>query len=252
MAYRYFLHLAYNGSGFHGWQIQDNVPTIQQLVNDGLQKLTGNEANVVGCGRTDTGVNANNFYAHFDAEEELNVQDRMDLCFRLNRLLPKEIVIFNVLPVRDSAHARFDATSRTYNYFISRRKDPFFDAFSNYIFGDLDMEVMNVAADKLLKINDFTSFSKLHTQVKTNNCKLQEAHWREEGHLLIFTITADRFLRNMVRAIVGTLIDIGQEKTDLDEFVSIIESKNRSDAGYSVPAQGLFLEKITYPEGTFI
>lgn len=252
MAYRYFIHLAYNGSGFHGWQIQDNVTTIQQLVNDGLQKLTGKEVNVVGCGRTDTGVNANNFYAHFDTEEELNVQERMDLSFRLNRFLPKEIVIFDVLAVLESAHARFDATSRTYNYFISRRKDPFFDGFSNYIFGDLDVKMMNVAASRLLEFTDFTSFSKLHTQVITNNCKLLEAYWKEESHLLIFTITADRFLRNMVRAIVGTLIDVGQKKINLNEFVKIVENKNRSDAGYSVPAKGLFLERITYPEGTFI
>lgn len=248
LANRYFMHLAYKGTGFHGWQLQDNAPTVQEFINTGLQNLLKGEINVTGCGRTDTGVHARNFYAHFDFEEVLTKEECIDLCFKLNRFLPREITILKIFPVRENAHARFDALSRTYKYYINRRKDPFLDDYSFYLFGDLDVELMNKAALEMMTYNNFTSFSKLHTQTKTNDCRIMEARWEEEGHKLIFTIKADRFLRNMVRAIVGTLLEVGQHKISIEDFKNIIEKKNRSDAGYSVPAKGLFLEEVQYPD----
>ncbi len=252
MANRYFIHLAYNGSAFHGWQLQENALTVQQAINESLTTLLQKEVNVVGCGRTDTGVHASNFYAHFNLEDELDKADFEKLTFKLNRFLPKEIVVFDIRAVKDKAHARFDPISRTYKYYINRKKDPFNDDFSYYLYGDLDIDLMNEAAQKMMAFNDFTSFSKLHTQTKTNNCKITEAVWSVQDHQLIFTITADRFLRNMVRAIVGTLLEVGQHKITVKEFMQIIENKNRSEAGYSVPAKALFLEKVKYPEGIWL
>lgn len=247
MTYRYFIHLAYNGADFHGWQVQDNAPTVQQKINDALTVLLGEEVNVVGCGRTDTGVHAADFYAHFDFAKNFDPKERTDLVFKLNRFLPNSIVVFEVFPVKPETNARFDALSRTYNYYVSKRKDPFFDDYAYFLYGDIDIDLMNEAALAMMKYTDFTSFSKLHTQTKTNNCKIEHAEWKEEGHKLIFTIEADRFLRNMVRAIVGTLLDVGRKKITIDEFKQIIERKNRCDAGYSVPAKALFLEKVQYP-----
>jgi len=249
---RYFIHLAYNGSDYHGWQVQDNAPTIQASLNKALSTLLNTEINVVGCGRTDTGVHASDFYAHFDFAVELNSEERIELIFKLNRFLPVSIVIFDLFPVNNEVNSRFDAISRTYKYNISLRKDPFFDAFSCFVYGDLDIDLMNKAAKEMMSYTDFTSFSKLHTQTKTNNCKIIKAEWEAEGHKLIFTIKADRFLRNMVRAIVGTLLDVGRQKITIDDFKQIIESRNRSDAGYSVPAKALFLEKVEYPEDVWI
>jgi tRNA pseudouridine38-40 synthase len=251
VANRYFIHLAYKGSQFHGWQIQENAPTIQQFINEGLNTLLQTEINVTGCGRTDTGVHAHNFYAHFDINKELSAADRAKITFKLNRFLPKEISIFEIKPVKERSHARFDAIARTYKYFIIRRKDPFLDDFAYYLYGDLDVDLMNKAAIEMMTYSDFTSFSKLHSQTKTNDCKISEAHWTLDGHQLIFTIKADRFLRNMVRAIVGTLIEVGQHKVSIEEFKQIIELKNRSEAGYSVPSKALFLEEIEYPEDLY-
>jgi len=250
--YRYFIHLAYNGKPFHGWQLQENAPTVQQFVNTGLQNLLKVDINVTGCGRTDTGVHARNFYAHFDSDRKMNGNELSDLCFKLNRFLPLEIVVFQIRPVRENAHARFDALSRTYKYYISRRKNPFKDDFSYYLYGELDVELMNEAAQEMMLYHDFTSFSKLHTQTKTNHCKITEARWEAEEHDLVFTISADRFLRNMVRSIVGTSIDVGQHKISIKDFKNIIEKKNRSDAGYSVPAKGLFLQTVEYPAGIWL
>ena len=249
---RYFIHLAYKGSSFHGWQIQDNAPTIQQSITIGLQTLLNKEINITGCGRTDTGVHASNFYAHFDIDREILVEERIDLCFKLNRFLPQEIAVFSIEPVIDNAHARFDALSRTYKYYINRRKDPFMDDYSFYLYGDLDIELMNNAATEMMDYNDFTSFSKLHTQTKTNNCMIFLAKWVEDRDKLIFTIKADRFLRNMVRAIVGTLLEVGQHRITIEEFKNIIECRNRNEAGYSVPAKALFLEEVEYPDSIFI
>jgi tRNA pseudouridine38-40 synthase len=252
LSFRYFIHLAYNGSDYHGWQVQDNAPTVQESLNKALSTLLSAELNVVGCGRTDTGVHASDFYAHFDLEKELSVEKRETLIFKLNRFLPTSIVIFALLPVKTVANTRFDAISRTYKYHVNRRKDPFFDDYSYFVYGDLDIDLMNQAANEMMKYTDFTSFSKLHTQTKTNNCKITEAKWEEEAHKLVFTIKADRFLRNMVRSIVGTLLDVGRHKISIDEFKTIIENKDRCEAGYSVPAKALFLDKVEYPEDIWI
>ena len=252
MANRYFIHLAYKGSGYHGWQLQENAPTVQQYINEGLQTLLKKKINVTGCGRTDTGVHANNFYAHFDLDQEISENDLTDLCFKLNRFLPTEIAVFSINMVKEKAHARFDPLSRTYKYFINRIKDPFMDDYSYYLYGELDIDLMNEAANEMMNYTDFTSFSKLHTQTKTNNCKIMEANWNVDRHQLIFTIKADRFLRNMVRAIVGTLLEVGQHKISIEEFKNIIESKNRNDAGYSVPAKALFLDEVKYPDDIWL
>lgn len=249
---RYFLKLAFNGKDYHGWQLQENAITIQAVINDVLSKLLKEEINVTGCGRTDTGVHAKEFYAHFDTCKNFSNDEKKQLIYKLNNFLPENISIYEVINVKNNAHARFDAISRTYQYYICIKKNPFEKNFSYYIFGDIDIDLMNKGAKILFEYKDFTSFSKLHTQVKTNNCKILNAKWVKKEDKLIFTITADRFLRNMVRAIVGTMIDIGKKKISLEEFRKIIESKNRSDAGYSVPAKGLFLTKIEYPDEIYI
>ena len=242
--FRYFIKLAYKGTNYHGWQIQDNAHSIQAELNEKMSLMLGETINLVGCGRTDTGVHAREFYAHFETSNE---QKRLqDLAFRLNGFLPDDIVIYEIFSVAIDFHARFDAKSRTYKYFINRVKDPFSIGQSFYFHGQLDVSKMNEACDALFNYTDFTSFSKLHTQTKTNNCKIYEAFWEEIGDDLVFTIRADRFLRNMVRAIVGTMIEIGTGKLEVNDMNKIIEAKDRSHAGFSVPAEGLFLEKIEY------
>jgi len=249
---RYFIHLAYNGADYHGWQVQDNAPTVQESVNKALSTLLNTDINVIGCGRTDTGVHASDFYAHFDLDRNLAEKEKIDLVFKLNRFLPISIVVFDIIPVKIDANSRFDAICRTYKYYLNLRKDPFFDEFSYFVYGDLDVELMNEAAIEMMRFTDFTSFSKLHTQTKTNNCKITQAEWKVDGHKLIFTIKADRFLRNMVRSIVGTLLDVGRKKITIEDFKQIIESKSRSEAGYSVPAKALFLEKVEYPTDIWV
>lgn len=242
---RYFIKLDYNGSVFHGWQIQPNATTVQEWINNALSKILRESINVVGCGRTDTGVHAKNFIAHFDSEKN-NLNTLENLVYKLNRFLPKEIVIHNIIPVHSDAHARFDAISRTYKYYITKSKDPFLHMYHHKLNGQINVELMNQAAEKLFAYTDFTSFSKVDTDVKTNNCKIMNAEWEAKGEKLIFTIKADRFLRNMVRAIVGTLLDVGKEKISLDEFCSIIEAKDRGKAGSSAPGNALFLEEVNY------
>ena len=245
---RYFIKLAYKGTNYHGWQLQDNTPTVQLAINNALSTILRKEVNITGCGRTDTGVHASNFYAHFDLEKKINTDDLQKLTYKLNNFLSKDIVIFEIFAVHPEAHARFDANSRTYQYFISKRKNPFTHDISYYLFGNIDIELMNKGAKILFDYSDFTSFSKSNTQVKTNICKIIKAEWSKKEDQIIFTISADRFLRNMVRAIVGTLIDLGLNKINLEDIKEIIESKNRSNAGYSVPAKGLFLTEVKYPE----
>ncbi|MCD4773833.1 MAG: tRNA pseudouridine(38-40) synthase TruA [Bacteroidales bacterium] len=245
---RYFIKLAYKGTNYHGWQLQDNTPTVQLAINNALSTILRKEVNITGCGRTDTGVHASNFYAHFDLEKKINTDDLKKLTYKLNNFLSKDIVIFEIFAVHPEAHARFDANSRTYQYFISKRKNPFTHDISYYLFGNIDIELMNKGAKILFDYSDFTSFSKSNTQVKTNICKIIKAEWSKKEDQIIFTISADRFLRNMVRAIVGTLINLGLNKINLDDIKEIIESKNRSNAGYSVPAKGLFLTEVKYPE----
>jgi tRNA pseudouridine38-40 synthase len=241
---RYFIKLAYKGTNYHGWQIQENAHTVQAELNEKMTLMLAESINLVGCGRTDTGVHAREFYAHFEISREPN--DLRELAFRLNGFLPDDIVIYEIFKVSPDFHARFDAKSRTYKYYLSRQKNPFLTGQSFYYHGDLDIVKMNMACIILFDYNDFTSFSKLHTQTKTNNCKILEARWEEIGRELVFTIRADRFLRNMVRAIVGTMIEIGSGKLGVEDMKRIIEAKDRSDAGFSVPAEGLFLEKVDY------
>jgi tRNA pseudouridine38-40 synthase len=243
---RYFLELSYKGTRFHGWQIQKNAPSVQEVLNQTLEVLLKEKVETTGAGRTDTGVHAKYFVAHFDsAKEKLHENHRF--LSQLNQILPEDIAILKIVWVPDTAHARFDALSRTYEYHIATRKNPFMNEYAWYLKKTPDQDLMNKAAKKLLTITDFTSFSKLHSNTKTNLCKVSKAIWEEKDGMLVFTITADRFLRNMVRAIVGTLVNVGLGKTSMEEYMDIIESRNRSNAGQSVPGKGLFLTDISYP-----
>ncbi|HAN17736.1 MAG: tRNA pseudouridine(38-40) synthase TruA [Bacteroidetes bacterium GWC2_33_15] len=247
---RYFIQLSYKGTKYCGWQIQPNGNTIQEVVTKALSTILREKIDLTGAGRTDTGVHALFYIAHFDSENtELHTDT--NLIFKLNGYLPKDISVHLISVVKPDANARFDAISRTYVYYIHQQKDPFLEEISWYYPHKLTIDLMNQASEILLGYNDFTSFSKLHTDVKTNNCKIFHAQWKKENYKLEFEIKADRFLRNMVRAIVGTLIDVGKNKITLDDFIEIIENKNRNDAGISVPAHGLFLTKIEYPENIF-
>lgn len=243
---RYFAHLAYKGTNFHGWQFQPNAITVQETLNKAFSTILREEISLTGAGRTDSGVHARNFYAHFDSGNSLLAANN-NILLKLNSYLPKDIYLYRILKVHENANARFDARERIYKYYISEKKEIFKNDYCWQFYQALDIEKMNEAAKLLLNHTDFTSFSKLHTDVKTNNCKLIKACWTYENDLLVFTISADRFLRNMVRSIVGTLIEVGLSKCSIQEFNDIIEVKDRSAAGTSVPAKGLFLEDIYYP-----
>ena len=242
---RHFLHLAYNGAPFHGWQYQPNAISVQETIEQALATILRRPTPITGAGRTDTGVNARCMYAHFDTEQPIN--DKRRLIGAINSLIGKDIVVYDIIDVAQDAHARFDATSRTYKYFVSLQRSPFDYPFRWTPPYSLNIEPMNNAAQRLLDFTDFTSFSKLHTDVKTNNCRIDYAQWQYEGNDLVFTITADRFLRNMVRAIVGTLVEVGRGKISNEDFSNIIREKNRCSAGASVPGNALFLWDITYP-----
>jgi tRNA pseudouridine38-40 synthase len=242
---RYFIYLSYDGTNYHGWQVQPNANSVQAELMRGLSTLLRQDIEVVGAGRTDTGVNAKLMVAHFDTVSPLPSPE--ELTRRLNRLLPPDIAIQRIVPVKDDAHARFSATARTYQYHVSDRKDPFNRHYTYHCPFALDYEKMNEAASHLFDYTDFTSFSKLHTDTKTNNCRIMYARW-ENG---VFTIKADRFLRNMVRAIVGTLIEVGRGAITIDDFCKIIEKKDRCAAGSSMPGNALFLTDIEYPEELF-
>ena len=249
MIHRYFIELAYNGRSFHGWQIQPNAITVQEALQGALQTILRKEIEITGCGRTDTGVHARQFFAHFDLDLEELKFDTHQLTYKLNHFLNTEIALFRIVKVNDKAHSRFDALSRSYEYRLRIGKSPFDqDITYHSSFPHLDFDRMNRAAKLLFNYTDFTSFSKTGTNVKTNNCKIMHAEWRQENDVWIFTIQADRFLRNMVRAIVGTLLEVGSGKLDLEGFKKVIESKNRSSAGWSVPAHGLALVKVDYPK----
>lgn len=249
MAQRYFIELAYKGTRFHGWQVQPNAVSVQECLEKALSTVTREPVSVTGAGRTDTGVHARYFVAHFDSEM-LNL-DHPDFAHKLNSFLNKDIVIFGVSKVNPDAHARFDAVSRTYQYHLNLRKDPFALETSWHFFRQPDVDSMNEASRILFDYTDFTSFSKLHTDVKTNNCKIYRAEWVQSGTGIVFTVKADRFLRNMVRALVGTILEVGIGKIDFSQFRQIIELKDRGAAGLSVPAHGLFLTDIEYPETVF-
>ncbi len=247
---RYFVHLAYDGSQYHGWQIQKNAHSVQAEIEDCFRKLSGNAVKVTGCGRTDTGVHAKSFYLHFDIEDKLPM-DMATFLYKCNAILPRDIVFYELFPVPADAHARFSALSRTYTYYIHRHKSPFRRQYSFFHPFDLDISGMNRASEILFEYRDFSAFSKSKTQTKTNDCSITEAWWEERDGQYIFHITADRFLRNMVRAIVGTLLEIGTGKRAVEDLHRIIASKDRSMAGMSVPGNALFLSHIAYPPEIF-
>lgn len=241
---RFFITLSFDGTNYHGWQIQPNSDSVQQRLQEALSTLLRQPIEVVGAGRTDTGVHARMMVAHFDWEEPI---DGKQLAYKLNKFLPQDIAVQEVRLVDEEKHARFSATSRTYHYFIHMRKDPFQQAYSWQVPFKLDFEKMNEAAKVLLEYKDFTSFSKVNTDTKTNLCDVKEAFWEEIApDRWRFTITANRFLRNMVRAIVGTLVEVGRGRLRLEDVRRIIEAKDRCSAGESVPAKGLFLVDIKY------
>ena len=235
--------MAYNGTNYHGWQYQPNAVSVQETLNKALTLLFKTDIDVVGAGRTDTGVHANQLFAHFDVATFFDVPLYIH---KLNSYLPKDIAITAIHNVHETAHARFDATKRTYEYHIHTKKNVFRNESSWYYQSDLNIDVMNKACKILFHYTNFECFSKVNTDVNTFNCKIHEAFWQQNGNIIIFTITADRFLRNMVRAIVGTMINLGSGKISLENFNTIIESKDRNKAGFSVPAHGLYLTKIDY------
>lgn len=241
---RYFVAFAYNGKNYCGWQYQPHSPSVQETLNKALSTLLRTPIDATGAGRTDTGVHATQMYAHFDYDGQI---DSDALTKRVNAFLPKDIVVYRFIPLHNEAHARFDATSRSYEYHIHTFKDAFINEGSWFNFHPLDVDKMNEAAQVLFDYIDFKCFSKTHTDVKTFNCKITEAHWEQHGNKLVFHISADRFLRNMVRAIVGTLVEVGLGKSTVQDVRNIIESRDRNKAGFSVPAHGLYLTKVIYP-----
>ncbi len=243
---RYFMHLAYRGLPFHGWQRQPSDISIQQVLEEAISKILRQETALTGAGRTDTGVNARRMIAHFDTDNPLPLDPKF--INALNSLCGPDIAVYSVAPVHPEAHARFDATARTYRYFAAEQKSPFFHQLSWKAPARLDYEAMNHAAELLLHTSDFTSFSKLHTDVKTNICHVTEARWTPiQGGGMQFIITADRFLRNMVRAVVGTLVEVGRGKISIPQFQAIIDARDRCAAGTSMPPQALYLWDVTYP-----
>lgn len=245
---RYFIKLAYNGTHYHGWQYQPNASSVQETLNKAFSVVLNSKIELMGAGRTDTGVHAKEMFAHFDFELPISMDS---LVHKLNSFLPKDIVVYNIIPVHIDAHARFDATKRTYEYHINSFKDVFLQDGSWYFHHELDIDLMNEASKILLHHTDFECFSKVNTDVNTFDCTIFEAYWtrgtdNKENNNLIFTISANRFLRNMVRAIVGTLITVGTKKMTIAEFEEVILSKSRHKAGFSVPAHGLYLTKIDY------
>ena len=241
---RFFIQLSYNGTNYHGWQIQPNATSVQETLTKALSVvLNKKDIEIMGAGRTDSGVHASQMFAHFDFENEI---DSQTILHKLNSFLRKDIAVSNIILVDENAHARFDATQRTYEYKINSSKNVFLDELSWYYNKELNVNAMNESAELLLKFIDFQCFSKVHTDVNTFNCNISQAFWKTENDQLIFTISADRFLRNMVRSIVGTLVYVGLGKISKADFQAIIESKDRKKAGFSVPAHGLYLTKIKY------
>ncbi len=246
---RYFIEMGYDGTAYHGWQIQPNGVTVQEVLTDALRKLTRDRGlSVMGCGRTDTGVHAEYFVAHFDTEADMG--DEGKSLFKLNSILPADVAVYSIQQVDEKLHSRFSALSRTYRYRLTMTKDPMARLYTFRPFFALDFDAMNEAAAWLLTVEDFTSFSKLGTQVKTNICDVSVARWIDEGRgRMTFEIKANRFLRNMVRAVVGTLFEVGKGRMTLEEFKGVVERRDRCAAGTSVSAAGLSLVDVEYPEG---
>ena len=245
---RYFIDISYDGSNYHGWQIQPNADTVQHQINLAFSTILNEEINVLGAGRTDTGVHAKKMIAHFDTNQTIDFEK---FKYRINGFLKKDISLNDIYKVKEDAHARFSAISRTYEYRVSRTKNPF-SVNSYFLLRDLDFQSMKKACKFLHGSHDYTSFAKLHSENYTNNCEVYIANWKEDENSLIFTIKANRFLRNMVRAIVGTLIEIGEGKISFSDIETILMSKDRAKAGYSVPANGLSLIDIEYPKEILI
>lgn len=251
MKTRYFIFISFKGTSYHGWQIQPNSVTVQKILDEALSIVLDEKISTTGAGRTDTGVHALIFCAHFESvSSDLYLNKK--LIYRLNGFLPKDISVLRINQVVPDAHARFSAISRTYMYYINHKKDPFREDLSWFFNLNLNIELMNQASSLLYGFSDFTSFCRLHSDNKTNICKIYHAGWENSGNNLVFTIKADRFLRNMVRAIVGTMAGLGTGKISIDEFRQIILAKDRSAAGISAPARGLFLAGIEYPDEIFI
>ena len=250
---RYFLRFAYDGTAFHGSQRQPNGVTVQETMEQALALIFREEVQLTFAGRTDAGVHANEMYAHFDIGDEAMRREGERLVFRLNGILPDSIAIFDIYPVKENAHARFDAVRRTYEYHIIDHKDPFLYKQATRVRSGLDFAAMNESAKLLIGKQDFASFCRTNTDVKTTICDLKQAEWKEldNGHA-VFTISADRFLRNMVRAVVGTLFEVGRGKMTKEQFAEVITQHNRCSAGDSAPAEGLFLTHIEYPEEIFL
>lgn len=242
---RYFVQFSYNGKAYHGWQNQPNALSVQQVLEQAFSIILRTEIALVGAGRTDAGVHAKQMFAHFEMEE---LKDNSDLIYKLNAFLPDDIAVEAIIAVQAEAHARFDATERTYEYWISQHKSPFYIDAAYFVKYPLNIAKMNEAAALLLLNKDFECFSKSNTDVHTYLCDIKTALWEQKGDIVVFTITANRFLRNMVRAIVGTLLDVGTGKSTVADVKSIINSKDRRKAGYSVPAKGLYLTRIIYPD----
>ncbi len=247
---RYFLELSYHGKNYHGWQRQPNAITVQEVLEKALSTLLRKSISIIGAGRTDAGVHAKVMVAHFDTV--LTSLQEGQLVYQLNQFLSSDIAVHSLKKVHHDAHARFDAISRSYEYYITSEKTAFNNDLHFVLKNDLDIEAMNKAASRLLDYEDFECFSKSNTDVKTFLCKIEKAEWIKTENGYIFTITANRFLRNMVRAIVGTLLNVGQGKINSKQFLMILESKDRSKAGFSAPAHALFLTKITYPKSVYI
>lgn len=243
---RFAIILAYKGTNYHGWQKQQNALSVQTVLDEKLSLLLGENIETLGCGRTDTGVHAKVYYAHFDCSKPIADFDKM--IFKLNQMLPDDIAVYDCIAVKDEFNARFDAAWRAYEYHITKVPDPFANQLAWYQYGNLQIDKMNEAAALLLQHKDFECFSKVHTQVNNFNCDVMHAEWTTIDNKIIFSIRANRFLRNMVRAIVGTLVEVGRNNITIEQFGQILNSRNRSEAGQSVPAHGLFLTAVYYPQ----
>ena len=245
---RFFIEIKYDGTNYHGWQIQDNAISVQEEINKAFSTILQEKIEVVGAGRTDTGVHAQQLFAHFEIEKDFEIEKTI---FKINKFLPDDISCTTITKVNNEAHARFSATARTYEYWITPNKNPFLQNKAYYLPYSINLDLMNEATKELLVHTDFSCFSRSKTDTFTNDCDITFANWEQKNDCYVFTISANRFLRNMVRAIVGTLLEIGQQKIEVAELANIIASKSRAQAGTSAPAHGLYLTKVNYPKEVF-
>ena len=245
---RFFIEIKYDGTNYHGWQIQNNASSVQEEINKAFSTILQKKIEVVGAGRTDAGVHAQQLFAHFEIEKDFEIEKTI---FKINKFLPDDISCTTITKVNNEAHARFSATARTYEYWITPNKNPFLQNKAYYLPYSINLDLMNEAAKELLVHTDFSCFSRSKTDTFTNDCDITFANWEQKNDCYVFTISANRFLRNMVRAIVGTLLEIGQQKIEVAELANIIASKSRAKAGTSAPAHGLYLTVVNYPKEVF-